>query len=204
MAFRVVRQRKEARRNAKLEEIFQDRDKNQNAHITFEQVQEIFRIYEVEIDENTIKKYLDENEEISKPDFVKLATDLKLLDFDLMGDKTILPSLKSRKAPSTPSKRRSQQGGQGLLCCCGGDAEEDKPVDKIETAFRKLDIDGDGFLSWEEFQQLAVKMDPDQAERIFVACDQDLTGKISLEDFRMIATSKPPRTDDGVSEENLA
>ena len=29
-----------------------------------------------------------------------------------MGDKTILPSLKSRKAPSTPSKRRSQQGGQ--------------------------------------------------------------------------------------------
>ena len=25
---------------------------------------------------------------------------------------------------------------------------------------------------------------------------QDLTGKISLEDFRMIATSKPPRTDD--------
>ena len=34
------------------------------------------------------------------------------LDFDVLGDKTILPSLKSRKAPSTPSKRRGQQGGQ--------------------------------------------------------------------------------------------
>ena len=29
-------------------------------------------------------------------------------------------------------------------------------MDKVEFAFRKFDIDGDGYLSWEEFQQVFV------------------------------------------------
>ena len=64
MAFRVVRQRREARKNAKIEEIFQvdrtkksmiencvvfvqERDKNQTGKITREQLVDIYRIYEV-------------------------------------------------------------------------------------------------------------------------------------------------------------
>ena len=47
MAFRIIRQRKEARRNAKLEEIFEDRDKSGSGHINYDQLEEIYRVYQV-------------------------------------------------------------------------------------------------------------------------------------------------------------
>ena len=75
MAFRVVRQRREARKNAKIEEIFQvekkrkiisaivilmlqERDKNQTGKITLEQLTDIYRIYEVH-DNQLSKEYND-------------------------------------------------------------------------------------------------------------------------------------------------
>ena len=47
MAFRILRLRKEARRNAKLDEIFQERDKEGTGLISYEQLEEIYRIYQV-------------------------------------------------------------------------------------------------------------------------------------------------------------
>ena len=31
---------------------------------------------------------------------------------------------------------------------------KDEQMEKVEMAFKKFDLDGDGFLSWEEFQQV--------------------------------------------------
>ena len=47
MAFRVVRLRREARRAAKLEEIFSEKDRAGAGAIPAEAVMEIFRVYEV-------------------------------------------------------------------------------------------------------------------------------------------------------------
>ena len=47
MAFRILRLRKEARRNAKLDEIFQERDKEGTGLISYEQLEDIYRIYQV-------------------------------------------------------------------------------------------------------------------------------------------------------------
>ena len=47
MAFRILRMRKEARRNAKLDEIFQERDKEGTGLISYEQLEDIYRIYQV-------------------------------------------------------------------------------------------------------------------------------------------------------------
>ena len=45
-------------------------------------------------------------------------------------------------------------------------------MDRVETAFRKFDIDGDGFVDWEEFKEMAKNMEPEQAKRIFNSCDK--------------------------------
>ena len=47
MAFRVIKQRREARRNAKLEEIFLERDKLQDETMSCQDMQDVFRMYGV-------------------------------------------------------------------------------------------------------------------------------------------------------------
>jgi len=199
MAFRVVRQRREARRTAKLDEIFQDRDKNQNGKISFEQLEDIFRIYQVDLDERASNKITDDNGDISKEDFVKIAQDSKLLDFGnvMAGDgmKGVSAKKQSRTYnPTAASGQGFQAGKSSLLCCCGAEdgdfnTELEPRVDRVEAAFRKFDLDGDGFLDWEEFKQIGMELE--QSRRIFKSCDQEEKGQITLEDFRRVANRKP-------------
>lgn len=67
-----------------------------------------------------------------------------------------------------------------LLCCVR--SKEDRrtsplrrPEDRlkqIERAFHKFDLNGDGFLSWEEFLQIGLEQET--ARRIFSACAQEV------------------------------
>ena len=94
----------------------QDRDKTQSGKISYEQLEDIFRIYQVrakhfpphliietitqvELDEKAASKITDENGEIAKEDFIKISQDSKLLDFgNVMGGEGMKQS--STKKPS--------------------------------------------------------------------------------------------------------
>merc|ERR1719350_1310448 len=87
-----------------------------------------------------------------------------------------------------------------LACFCSDkkmSAEvKEEQMDKVELAFRKFDLDGDGFLSWEEFQQLGKNLDQEQALRIFHSCNQSGTGLISLEEFYSMVNRKYTTTNE--------
>ena len=53
---------------------------------------------------------------------------------------------------------------------CQAQFKED--LDRVETAFRKFDVDGDGFIDWKEFKEVTKNIDSEQARRIFHSCDQ--------------------------------
>ena len=71
-----------------------------------------------------------------------------------------------------------QYEGLGWLWCCGGrgalEERRRQEKDKVLIAFTMWDTDGDGFLSWEEFQKISNNtcMSQEQAIRIFQHCDK--------------------------------
>ena len=118
----------------------------------------------MELDESTTSKVTDCSGLVTKADFVKLCQDLKLLDFGgAMGEK---------RKQLTPRKEKRREGGEEkggrnmprsffLLCCCQShdmavSRQEEGNVDRVLVAFNIWDTDGDGFLTWEDFQQVSV------------------------------------------------
>jgi len=67
--------------------------------------------------------------------------------------------------------------------------KEEKRLGRIEAAFRKFDLDGDGYLSWDEFQQIG--LEEESARRIFHSSQQVEPGKLSLDQFQSLANWRP-------------
>jgi Ca2+-binding EF-hand superfamily protein len=66
-----------------------------------------------------------------------------------------------------------------------GGAGGDKPKFDAEAAFKKLDKDGDGKISLDEFKaNPRFKGDASKAEESFKAKDKDGDGKLSLDEFK--------------------
>ena len=101
----------------------QERDKDGTGVISYEQLEEIYRIYQVspqirevsstsspqfqvELDDSRVTKMVDDAGMISKEDFAQFAKDTHLLDFETnMGDASpmaLLSPRKTRKQPQTP------------------------------------------------------------------------------------------------------
>lgn len=173
--------------------------------ITYEQLEEIYRIYQVDLDDGRASKMTDQAGGINKEDFIQFAKDTHLLDFDsAMGEAMLLLSpRKTRKQPQTPKKGQhrnmeetvNEKSCSSMLACFCSDKKmrdevKEEQMDKVELAFRKFDLDGDGFLSWEEFQQLGKNLDQEQALRIFTTCNQSGTGLISLDEFHAMVNRK--------------
>ena len=60
------------------------------------------------------------------------------------------------KAKERRRETPAPDGVPGLLCCLPTrkNLQEDN-MDRVEAAFRKFDSDGDGYIDWEEFKQVA-------------------------------------------------
>ena len=109
--------------------VLQDRDKSQAGKISYEQLEDIFRIYQVysagffvfllqfctmykvDLDDRAVSKITDDNGNISKEDFVKIAQDNKLLDFgNVMGG----DGMKQGSAKKQSRTYNNNNVGQGL------------------------------------------------------------------------------------------
>ena len=126
-----------------------------------------------------MKQRMDRDGRINRANFVILSMEAKLVDF----------------TESTNDRKTIQRGGGKLQPERSKDKEErevlhskeiikmeniqnsmiqinDKEyVERVEAAFMKLDLDKDGFIDWNEFQQVAKHVDLNQARRIFETCD---------------------------------
>ena len=116
------------------------------------------------MDPKISSKYLDDQGEVSREEFIKLALETKLTEFHVMGELT----KSSGPVKSSQDEENAKVSARSTLLCCVTEPEltsakspalqrtaSVERMKKIERAFRKFDLNGDGFLSWEEFVQVS-------------------------------------------------
>jgi len=184
----MMKKRKENRRNQRIYEIFQERDPDGDEKIGFDQLKDIYRIYEVEFDEDAAIGLLDRKGFINRENFFEFAINTKLVDF--LEKKEAPTPKKQQMMPPRYTNNKRPQPNKGL-CCCGERPttpdEEEERVDRVEHAFKKMDRDNNGFITWVEFAKKAHFLTEEQSKRIFQACDRDGDGKITVEDLKTVA-----------------
>ena len=123
---------------------------------------------QVDLDVESAQSITDSAGFINKEDFMRFAKDKKLADFDERRDKDETP--KKEWAPAKTgnnlvTKKQEQivkmiyillfqSSSGGLLCCCGGSVSPEPEPDRVELAFKRMDRNRDGFLTWEEFNKV--------------------------------------------------
>ncbi|XP_071479977.1 ras and EF-hand domain-containing protein-like [Diadema antillarum] len=63
------------------------------------------------------------------------------------------------------------------------DAEDGPSPEAIRQLFDACDLDGNGYIEWEELEIVCEELDREELEGIFQALDGDEDGRISLQDF---------------------
>lgn len=175
--FKLTRKRREAKRQKELDEVFHKADTSGNGKITTEQMINIFKEAEITIPdiEDEISKICDKNGEIDFKEFMKFAmnTDLCMVEFH---DKVFHKPSACCKTEKSDKKSKAEGSQKEKV--------DSAAMDRIEVAFRKFDINQDGFLSRDEFDEMMKNVDKEQADRIFKSCDTAGDNRISLKEFR--------------------
>ena len=95
--------------------------------------------------------------------------------------KTVADKASKEKGPNQKvnKKTHKKKKSGGLLCCVAG---EDPPapapvpaptaLDRVERAFQKFDLDGDGYLDWEEWRAATAGLAEHRSARMFNRADR--------------------------------
>jgi len=178
--FSLARRRREAERHKKLEDQFNKADTSGNGKITAEQMVKIFEDNEVVVPnlEEEVAKLPDKEGWITMNDFKKYAignSELCKVEF--------VDRVFQKSDPDEDRKQKEAKATKVKL--------DPSKMDRIELAFRKFDLNHDGFLSRDEFDQMMKNVSKEQADRIFRTCDTNRNNKISLEEFRAMLDRDP-------------
>lgn len=175
--FSLARRRREAERHKKLEEQFLKKDANGNGRITVEQMVQIFEENEVQVPnlEEEVAKLPDKDGWIRINEFMKFAMPLDLCKIEFH-DRVF-----QKHDYDAEEKKAKQEAKDAAKSKVKFDPTK---MDRVELAFRKFDLNQDGYLSREEFDQMMKNVGKEQADRIFRSCDTSGDNKISLEEFR--------------------
>ena len=92
-----------------------------------EQLEDIFRIYQVDLDEKILARVTDDNGEVSKEDFVRIALENKLLDFGnvMAGDHMKNAQKKTTKSSNYTTGQDIPSGKVGT--CISNPNQDAKP-----------------------------------------------------------------------------
>jgi hypothetical protein len=111
------------------------------------------------------------------------------LDTEAEPPESILGKLAADKDKAAQAKQSKNSGGGGILDKLKG--KSDKPAAKsggaspAEQMFKKLDHNGDGSVSLEEWLASSLaKKDPKNAKKLFEKADANHDGKVSLEELK--------------------
>jgi len=168
----IARKRREAERNKKLEEQFNKADTNSNGKIRPKQMMKIFEANDISVPnlEEDVAKLADKEGWITLTDFIKFALPTELCKVEFL-DKY---RKEEKEAKSSVKKERKKP------------APQTSNMDQIEMAFRKFDVNRDGYLSREEFDELMSSVGKEQADRIFKKCDTSGDNQVSLDELRSV------------------
>lgn len=170
--FSLARRRREAERHKKLEEAFTKADTNGNGKITAEQMIKIFEVNDVVVPniEEDVPKLADKEGWIQIHEYMKFAMPTELCKVEFV-DRVF------QKGGGDDEKKKSEAKKEKVRL-------DPSKMDRVELAFRKFDLNHDGYLSRDEFDQMTKNVSKEQADRIFRTCDTSGDNRISLEEFR--------------------
>ena len=112
----------------------------------------------MEFDEGAALALCDRNGFINKENFFDFAVKNNLVDWtDLpkLEKKTAESEGRKQQASSLALRQRQQYRARGGLCCCGRrPVSPEDEEDRIVHAFRKMDPNNTGYVSWKQFKKV--------------------------------------------------
>ena len=130
----------------------------------------------MEFDEGSALSLCDRNGFINKENFFDFAVRTNLVDWtDLpkMEKKQTESETRKQQTPSLATRQRHQHRPKGTgLCCCGRrPVSPEDEEDRIVHAFRKMDPNNTGYVSWKEFKKVFIFLE--NVKRIYFPPNHD-------------------------------